>query len=165
LPRCIFIILAKAISCMPTPGICFWRSSSERSWPSSNAAIHSVAVDRTHNLPVERRTVYHWASSARAKSSSPMPRCQVMLRCAVGALLRNQRHEKKNQASFDYLPWFHAKPFLSDFERRGNISRQQPEPEHLLVCLSFVQQTFEWYGGDGFVWRGKCRDWGTTASK
>jgi len=39
--------------------------------------IHSVAVDRTPSLPT--------------KCSSPMPRCQVMLWCAVGALLRNQR--------------------------------------------------------------------------
>jgi len=30
-----------------------------------------------------------------APVSSPMTRCQVMLWCAVGALLRNQRWEKK----------------------------------------------------------------------
>jgi len=32
-------------------------------------AIHSVAVDRTPNLPIERRTLYHRALAARAKSS------------------------------------------------------------------------------------------------
>jgi len=38
----------------------------------------------------------HWAIAAPAKPSSLMPRCQGMLRCAVGALLRNQRYERKD---------------------------------------------------------------------
>ena len=29
----------------------------------SATAIHSVPVDRTPNLPIERRTLYHWANS------------------------------------------------------------------------------------------------------
>jgi len=33
----------------------------ERSCPSSATAIHSVAVDRTTNLPIERLTLDHWA--------------------------------------------------------------------------------------------------------
>jgi len=57
--------------------------------------------------------------------------------------------------------------FLSDFERRSNINRKQLG---ILTCLvhgrmsslSFVQRTFDWNGCNGFVWRGKCRDWGTT---
>jgi len=35
----------------------------ERSW--SAAAIHLVAMDRTPNLPVERRTLYHWPIAAQ----------------------------------------------------------------------------------------------------
>jgi len=35
--------------------------------------------------------LYHWAIATPTKSLSPMPRCQVMLWCAVGELLRNQR--------------------------------------------------------------------------
>jgi len=35
------------------------------------------------------------SSAAPAKSSSPMPRCQVML-CAVGTLLRYQEYEEKH---------------------------------------------------------------------
>jgi len=31
--------------------------------------------------------------------------------------------------------------------------------------LSFVQTTYDWDGGNGFGWRGRCRDWGTTASQ
>jgi len=34
----------------------------ERSCPRSATAIHSVAVDRTPNLPIERRKLYHWAN-------------------------------------------------------------------------------------------------------
>ena len=33
----------------------------ECSFPRSATAIHSVAVDRTPNLPTGRRTLYHWA--------------------------------------------------------------------------------------------------------
>jgi len=47
------------------------------------------------------------------------------------------------------------------------ISRKQLEPQRLLLCrsmspLSFVQKTFDW---DGFVHRGKCRNWDTIAPK
>jgi len=45
----------------------------------------------------------------------PMPRCQVMSWCVVGALLRNQRIGD-------------AKPSLSNFESWGNVSREQPDP-------------------------------------
>jgi len=44
---------------------------------------HSVSVNRTHNLLIERRTLDHAAIAAPAKSTSPMPGCQVMLWCAV----------------------------------------------------------------------------------
>ena len=76
-----------------------------------------------HNLPIERRTLYHWAIAAPAKSSSAMPRCQEMLWCAVGALLRNQRYEKRDWASYDYLPWFHAKIFIRFWEE-GQYKRK-----------------------------------------
>jgi len=92
-----FIILATAISGMPTPEI--YSLPGQFGWwscPRSTTASHSVSVSRSHNLPVERRTLYHWAIAAAAKSSSPMPQCQEMLWCAVGALLRNQRYEKKD---------------------------------------------------------------------
>jgi len=48
----------------------------ERSCPRSATAIHSVSVNRTNNLPIERWTLHHWAIAASAKSSSAMPRCQ-----------------------------------------------------------------------------------------
>ena len=51
----------------------------------SATAIHSVSVNWTPNLPVERQSLYHWASPAPAISSPPMSSCHVMLWCAVGA--------------------------------------------------------------------------------
>jgi len=105
-----FLILTRAISGMPTPEICFLPGSlGQRSCPRSTTASHSVFVNWTYNLAIERRTLYHWAIAFAMKASSPMPRCQGMLWCAVGALLRKQRYEKKNYANLDYLPWFHAK--------------------------------------------------------
>jgi len=35
----------------------------KRSCPKSATAIHSVAVDRPSNFPIERRTLYHWATA------------------------------------------------------------------------------------------------------
>jgi len=32
-----------------------------------------------------------------------------------------------------------------------------------MLSLSFVQTTFDWDGRNGFVWRGRCKDWGTIA--
>jgi len=43
---------------------------SERSCPRSATAIPSVAVDRTPNLPIGRRTLYHWANRPSPSSSS-----------------------------------------------------------------------------------------------
>jgi len=30
----------------------------------------------------------------------------------------------------------------------------------MLSSPSFVQMAYEWRGGNGFGWRGRCRDWG-----
>jgi len=46
---------------------------------------------------------------------------QVMWWCAVELFLWIERLEKKI-ASMEYLPWFHAGPFLSGFECRGKIN-------------------------------------------
>jgi len=32
-----------------------------------------------------------------------------------------------------------------------------------MSSISFVLWTFDWDGGNGFVWRGSCKDWGTFA--
>jgi len=34
-----------------------------------------------------------------------------------------------------------------------------------ISSLSLVQRTFDWDGGIGFGWRGRCRDWGTIAAQ
>jgi len=53
--------LVTAIGGRPKPELCFLPG---RSCPSSYTAIYSVAVDRTPNLSIDRRTLYHWAMAA-----------------------------------------------------------------------------------------------------
>jgi len=65
--KCFFIILAKVISGMPTSEICFLPGQFRLTiLPKSTTASHSVSVNRTYNLPLERRTLYHWAIAANA---------------------------------------------------------------------------------------------------
>jgi len=42
----------------------------ERCGPRSVTAIYSVAVDRTPNFPIKRRTLHHWSITATPKCSS-----------------------------------------------------------------------------------------------
>ena len=121
------------------------------SCPRSATSIHSVPMNRTPNFPIVRLSLYHWANADPAIYSPPMPRCQVMLWCAVGALLKNQPQEKKDWASLDYLPWFHAKPFLSDFERRGNTYQRRTTGALMFASLpsnviSFLCSKDFWLG-------------------
>jgi len=70
--------LATSNSGMPTPEICFLPGQLRQRFCTRGAtAIPSVSVNRTYNHPIERRRLCHGAIAAPAKSSSPMPRCQV----------------------------------------------------------------------------------------
>jgi len=92
-----FINLATTISGMPTPETSFLPGQFRLTILSKEHHGESLSVcELSHNLPIERRTLYHWAIAAAAKSSSPMPTCQEMLWCAVGMLLRKQTYEKKD---------------------------------------------------------------------
>jgi len=54
-----FSILVTASSGKPTPELCFFLG--RLGWtlfPKSAKAIHSMAVDRTPNHPIERRTIH-----------------------------------------------------------------------------------------------------------
>jgi len=146
---CFYVILVAAISGRQTPEICSW---GERCCPRSVAVTCSIAVigHPTFQLRGEH---YHWAMTATAKCSPPMTGCHVMLWWTV---TEEPTIGEKDYASLVYLLGVHAKPFVSDFEIRSNINRVIPEPQYLLVCirisfLFFVQRTFDWDGGNGFV--------------
>jgi len=32
-----------------------------------------------------------------------------------------------------------------------------------VIVSFFVLKAFDWYRGSGFVWRGRCKDWGASA--
>jgi len=88
-----FSILVTASSGKPMPELGFFPGRLRWTlFPMSATAIHLVAVDRPLNPPTEGRTSHHRPTNR----SSPMPRCQVMIWCAVGALLRNQRQDVKD---------------------------------------------------------------------
>jgi len=124
-----FIILATAISGMPTPEIPFLLGQLKRTILPQERYGDSLSVGELDTQPSNwDGALFHWTIAATAKSLSPVPRCQVMLWCAVGVLLKNQRYEMKYLIILYYLTWYHAKPFLPDFERRGNLSHEKPEP-------------------------------------
>jgi len=88
--KCFFIILAKVISGMPTSEICFLPGQFRLTiLPKSTTASHSVSVNRTTTFRLR-------GGRFTTGLSPPMLRCQEMLWFAVGALLRNQRCEKKD---------------------------------------------------------------------
>ena len=69
-----------------------------------------------------------------------------------------------NPSSGNYLLWFHAGPFLPNYEWRSNINLELPDQRRLLVCSrrlspSFVETTSYW------VWRRRWGKWGTLASQ
>jgi len=71
--------------------------------PRRATAIHSVAVARKHNLPVERRTIYHWAITA------PLPPCfrfwivflcTILLYFNIMMFWNYQVYSNKNQSHY-----------------------------------------------------------------
>jgi len=91
----IFIILAAAISDMPMPEICFLLGQFRRTILPKGHHGDSLSGRGL----IERSTLRlrgGLAIAAPTKCSSPMPRCQALLWCAVGTLLWNQRYEKKD---------------------------------------------------------------------
>jgi len=91
--------LATTISGIPMPEIASYRGSwSERSCPRPKGRYGvTLSVGELDIQPSNWETeIYYLAIVTPAKSSSPLPRCQVMLWCAVGELLRNQRLEIKS---------------------------------------------------------------------
>jgi len=34
-----------------------------------------------------------------------------------------------------------------------------------MSSLSFVLRPFDWHGGNGYVWRAKCKDWGAIGTQ
>jgi len=71
----------------------------------------------------------------------------------------------RKTTKLDYLPWFHAKCFIRFWEEGQYKPKTTGNPNVLvsgrMSSLSFLQRTFDWDGWNGFVRRGRCRDWGT----
>jgi len=75
----------------------WWFSKNLRIRTGSDSILSDQDWTRTENIHSPLIfALHHLAIAAPAKSSSPMSRCQEMLWCAVGALLRNQRYAKED---------------------------------------------------------------------
>ena len=125
-----------------------------------------MSVNWTHNLPLQRRTLYHWVIAAPAKSSSPMPRCQENAICSWGVTEKPKIRERIKLALTIY------RDFMQNFYQilRGQYKPKTTGVLTFLGCgrmtsLSFVQRTFDCDGCNGFVCRGRCRDWSTIGPK
>jgi len=94
--KCFFIYFwRRQFSGMPAPEHASYRGRlGSRSCPRSTTASHSVSVNCSHNLPLERRTLHRWAIAAPARSSSPMPRCQENVMCSWGVVEKPTIREK-----------------------------------------------------------------------
>jgi len=93
----LFIILVTAIKGRPTPEIRLFPEQLRLTLLPKERYGDSLSGRWSNTIPSNwAGGHYHWATAAPAKCSSPMPRCQVMLWCAVGALLKKQRYKKKD---------------------------------------------------------------------
>jgi len=83
-----FLILVTASSSKTTPKLCFLPGRLRLTlFPKSATAIHSVAVDRTPNPPIERRTSHRRLNESFV-ANAEVSRDVMMWRWG---LLRNQR--------------------------------------------------------------------------
>jgi len=120
-----------------------WGSWGECSCRWSATAIHSVSVNRTRNLPVESRTLILRAIAALTKSLSPMPRWDVPLGRYWGTNDRRKRIKLDSCKAFSIRFW-----------EEGQC---QPRTTGALMFPSLrLNVIFDWDGGNGFVWRGRC---------
>jgi len=121
-----FIILATAISGMPTPEICFLQGQFRLTiLPKEH---HGESVNWTHNLPIERRTLYHISLSPPQRNL-----CRQFLgvrRCydgELGSYCETKDTRKRIKLALVIYRDFMQKN-LSDFGRKGNINQKQLEP-------------------------------------
>ena len=159
MPRKVLLCFGDSNSGMPMPEISSYRGSwGERSCPSGATGWFG------------HTTFQLWGGHSTTELSSPQHnlrrQCLGVRWCYDATVERywgtNDTRKRIKLALTIYRDFMQN--FLSDFERRDNktvclLVRSQ------LSSLSFVQRTIYWDGGNGFVWRGRCRDWGTIATQ
>ena len=163
-----FLILATAISGMPTPEIGF-SPGQFRLYDLVQGKPRRV----TQCLWIERTTFQLRGGHSTAELSPPQRnlrrQCLGVRKCydvQLGRYWETKDTRKTIKLSLIIIYHDSMQKFLSDFDRRSHINRKQLGTLTFWVCgrmsaLFFVQRTFDWDGWNGFVWRGRCRDWGT----
>ena len=123
-----FIILATAINDIPMPEIASYRGSwGERSCPRGSTALQSVSVNCTLNLPIERRTLrLSYRHPSEIFFANTWVSGDVMM-CRWGVTEKPTIGDKRLSWLWQFTV-ISCKTFLSDFDRKGNIKREQPPP-------------------------------------
>ena len=164
MPRSIFIILVTAIRGMSRPETCFLPgqlglTTKDRSGDSLSGCGSSIQSSKWEAQTIIELPPRHW--NVRRQCLGVRWCYDVPLGVTEEPTIREKGLS---------LPWLFTviscKAFWSDFERRGNTKRELPERYCLLVCgrmspVSFGHKTFDWGGGNIFIWRGRCKNWGT----
>jgi len=135
-------------------------SLGERSCPRSTTASHSVAVDRTLNPPIERRTS-HRRPNEMFVANACVRKCYDV---ELGRYWETKDTRKRIKLVLTIYRGF-MQTFIRFWEQT-QYKLKTTGALTLLVCdrvssLSFVKRTFDWDDWNGVVWRGRCRDWGT----
>ena len=153
-----------AISGMPAPEICFLPGQFRRTILPKEHHGESLGVyELSHNFPIEWWTL---PLSYRRPSEMFVANAQVSGECYVqlGRYWETNDTRKRILALTIYRDFMQI--FLNQILRGGQYKPKTTGALTFLVCgrmssLSFVQSTSEWDYWNGFVWRGRCRDWGT----
>ena len=123
-------------------------------------------VNRTPNLPIEKGTIRcrpneMFVANAYVSGDVMMFRWRVAKESTIG--------EKRLS-----YPWIFdaisCRALFNRFSKEGAYKPRNNIPDQWCLLktaiksfLSFVLRTFDWDGTNGFVCRGRCRDWGAIA--
>ena len=164
--KCSFIILATAISGMPTPEICFFPGQFRLTILPQEHHGESLRVCELNTQPS------NWEADTTTGLSPPQRnlrrQCLGVSRCygvQLGRYWETKDTRKKIKLALTIYRDFIQNCFIG-FWKEEQYKPKTTGPLTFLVrgrvsSLSFVQRTFDWDGWNGFVWRGRCRDWGT----
>ena len=127
--------------------------------PRSTTASHSVSVNWTHNLPIERWTL---PLGYLRRQFLGVRWCYDV---QLGRYWETKDTSKRTKLAFTIHRDFRQKFFIR-FWKEGQYKPKTTGALTFFVCgrmssLCFVQRTFDGNCWNGFVWRGSCRDWGT----
>jgi len=161
-----FIILAKAISGMPTPEMCFLPGHFRLTILPKEHHGESLSVCEVDTQPSS------WEADTTTGLSPPQRnlrrQCLGVRRCydvQLGRYWETKDTRKRIKLALTIYRDFIQNCFIRFWEEEQykpkTTGALTPLVWSRMSSLSFVQRTFDWDDWNGFVWRGRCRDRGT----